>query len=307
MGLVGVLVLAVAVAFGLRQLRSGPDIGRLVYATQTEVVVRDLASGERHRLAGLPRDTLQAWPDAEGRWLGYLQRTGALWMLDLDSGARWRVADRLTVGQGWTPDGRFLAAELDSDRDLVAIDPGDRGTDLLIERFAGGQPAWLDDGRFATAIGDDLVLVRTEGPEADKLGDDLIPLAASPDGRDLLVSDSTRKDPRLVIATLEGDEIAGRRTVFNGQAYRAAVSGQGFVAFSGRDAANTGGTWVLESRTRRPRRVARGQAEQIAWSSDGSSLVLLIDGKVTAVDLRDDRTIRMSPGTDHVISIAVVP
>ncbi len=299
------LLLAVAIAFGLRQFRGGPDLGRLLYATQSGVFVRDLATGERSRLATLPRDTLEAWPDAEGRWLGYLQRTGALWMLDLESGARWRVADKLTVGEGWTPDGRFLAAELFSDRDLVAIDPGDRGTDLLVERFSGGQPAWLDEDRFVTAIGDDLVLVRVEGPKATKLGDDLVPIAASPDGLELLVLDT--KAERLLIASLEGDEITGRREVFDGRVEQAAVSRQGFVAFSGRDANDSPGTWVIESRTKPLRRVARARAEEIAWSADGASLILLIDGKVTAVDLRDDRTLRLSPSDSRVISIAVVP
>lgn len=305
-GLVAIVILAAAAAFGLRQLRSGPDLGRLVYATQTGVFSRDLVSGERRRLATLPRGTLEVWPDAEGRWVGYLQRAGSLSLLDLESGATWRVADRLTVGQGWTPDGRFLAAEAFSDRDLVAIDPGDRGTDLLVERFTGGQPAWLDEGRFVTAIGDDLVLVRIEGPKADKLGDDLIPLAASPDGSEVLVFDAVG-EPRLLIATIEGGEIAGRRQVFRGLSNRAAVSRQGFVAFSGRDARNAGGTWVIESRAKPPRRVAQGQAEQIAWSADGSSLVLLINGKVTAIDLRDNRTVQLSPSDSHVISVAVVP
>ena len=304
-GLVLVLLIAVGVTLGVRQLRGAPSLGRLVYATRTEVFVRDLASGERRRLATLPRDTYQAWPSADGRWLGYLEHSGALSLLDLTSGARWRVADRLTAGQGWTPDGRFVAAERFSDRDLVAIDPGDRGTDLLVERFFGGQPAWLDAGRFVAAIDDDLVLVHLEGPRADKIGDDLIPLAASPDGRELLTLE-TKERPRLLVATLEGNRIEGRRVVFEGQVYRAASSRQGFVSFSGRDERGAGGTWVLESRTEAPRRVSRDQAEQIAWSEDGASLVLLIDGKVSAVDLRDDRTIRLVPGDAHVIAIAVV-
>jgi hypothetical protein len=307
-GLLLVALLAAGVALGLKQLRGGPDLGRLVYATQSSVFERELATGTQRRLAAIPRDTLDSWPDPGGRWLGYVQRRGDLWLLDLETGARWRVADQLTTGRGWTPDRRFVAAEIGSDRDLVAIDPGDRGTDLIVSRFAGGSLVWLDRDRFVTSIGDRLMLIRVSEPSAERLADDMWPLAVSPDGRELLVAEQPQgSDPRLAIASMDDDKLGAKRRVFRGIAYRAAVSRQGFVAFSGRDSSNDGGTWVLESRSKPPRRVSDEQAEQIAWSQDGTSLILLIDGKVSALDLRERRTIRVSPADAYVISIAVVP
>lgn len=306
-GLVLVTLLAAGVALGLKQLRGGPDLGRLVYATQGAVFERELATGAQRRLADIPRDTLDSWPDPGGRWLGYLQRRGALWLLDLETGARWRVADQLTTGRGWTPDRRFVAAELGSDRDLVAIDPGDGGTDLIVSRFGGGLLVWLDRDRFVTAIGDRLMLIHVSEPSTERLADDTWPLAASPDGKELLVAVKPESaKPRVAIASLDGDKLGARRVMFEGLAHRAAVSRQGFVAFSGRDSSNDGGTWVIESRSKPPRRVSGEQAEQIAWSQDGTSLILLINGEVSALDLRERRTIGVSPADAHVISIAVV-
>lgn len=298
------------VAYGLSRFRSGPELGRVIYASERGVFLRDLATGAERRLTDLPKDTLDAWPSPDGRWLAYLRRGGDLWLVALESDRRWRVSERLSTALGWSPDGRLVAAELLSDRDLVAIDPESRGSDLLVTRYAGGRIEWRGDGDFLTAIANDIVSIRTSGdkPSAAKVVDDAWPLAISPDGSELLfVAQPEKAKPRVVVGDLDGNEISAKRTVFEGLAHRAAVSPQGFVAFSGRDRSNAGGTWVLEARGRKPRRIARGHAESIDWSREGSSLVYVINGTLYGRDLRDDRTIRFSRRGDYVKAFGVVP
>jgi len=312
---VGILLVALVgagVAWGLSRLRGGPAPGRVVYASERGVFVRELATGEQRQEADLPDDTLDAWPDPSGRWLAYLRRRGDLWMLDLDSGARWQLSERASDGTGWAPDRRFVAAEVADDRDLVAVDPAGRGTDLLMSGFPGSRIVWIADERFLSATSTQMVTIDLTGdrPSLEALLDDAWPLAISPDGRQLLyVVDPEGRAPRVVIAELadEGQRLGPKRTVFQGIAYRAAVGPQGFVAFSGRDRSNEGGTWVLRGRSRSPRRVTRGQAETIAFSRDGGSLLYIVNGTLYARDLRDDRTIRLSPRGNYVKAFAVVP
>lgn len=312
---VGILLVALVgagVAWGLSRLRGGPDPGRVVFASEDGVFVRELASGMLQRRAALPGDTLDAWPDPAGRWLAYLRRRGDLWMLDLESGSRWQISDRLSVGigTGWSPDGRFVAGEVADDRDLVAIDPGDRGTKLLTSGLPVSRIVWIDKDRFVAATERHLVVVRLGGdrPSLDNLLDGAWPLAVSPDGGELLyVGDPEGKGSRVVIGELVADRVGAKRTVFHGIAYRAAVSPQGFVAFSGRERSNAGGTWVLEARSRPPRRVTGAQAESIAFSRDGSSLLYVVNGALYARDLRDERTVRLSRRGTYVKAFAVVP
>lgn len=309
-GLLLVALVGAGVAFGLSRLSSGPALGRVVYASERGVFVRDLASGAEERRAGLPSETLDAWPSPDGHWLAYLRRAGDLWLLDLDSNLRWRISERLSTGLGWSPDRRLVAGELLADRDLVAIDPERRGTDLLVSGYTGGRMVWRDDDEFFTAIGDDTVRIRTseQRPTVRKVVDDAWPLAISPDGKQLLYAASPEgSKPMLVVGDLEGDELSAKRTAFRGIVYRAAVSRQGFVAFSGREPSNAGGTWVLESAGRRPRRVSRQQAETISWSLDGSAVLYSIDGALYARDLREDRTVRLSRRGHYVKAFAVVP
>lgn len=311
-GLLLVALVGAGIAFGLSRLRSGPDPGRVVYATEDGVFVRELATAEQRQEADLPDDTLNAWPDPGGRWLAYLRRRGDLWMLDLESGTRWQISERLSVGigSGWSPEGRFVAGEVADDYDLVAIDPGSRGTELLTSELPLFRIVWIDTDRFVAATARRLVVVDVadERPSVDNLVDNAWPLAVSPDGSELLyVSDPEGKGSSVTIADLETDGLGAKRTVFNGIAYRAAASPQGFVAFSGRDRSNAGGTWVLESRTRRPRRVTGDQAESMAFSRDGGSLLYVVDGKLYARDLRDDRSVRLSRHGTYVKAFAVVP
>jgi hypothetical protein len=231
-------------------------------------------------------------------------------MLDLDSRTRWQISDRASDGTGWSPDGRFVAAELADDRDVVAVDPTDRGSDLLMSGFPGSRIVWVTDERLLSATNTQMVTIDLAGerPSADALVDDAWPLAVSPDAEELLyVADPGGEASKVVIAELYEKGLGPKRTVFQGMAYRAAVSPQGFVAFSGRDRSNGGGTWVLESRSRPPRRITSGQAESIAFSRDGGSLLYVVNGTLYARDLREDRTIRLSPRGAHVKSFAVVP
>lgn len=303
-------VVGAGIAWVLGRIRGGPDPGRIVVASYDGVYVRELASGDQDDKADLPDDTLDAWPDASGRWLAYLRRRGDLWMLDLDSGTRWQISERASDGTGWAPDGRFVAAELADDRDLVAVDPQHRGADLLVSGLPRSRIVWVTDQRFLSATKTQMVAVDLAGarPSVTKLLDDAWPLAISPDGRQLLhVVDPGGTASSVVIAELDGERLGPRRTVFRGVAYRAAVSRQGFVAFSGRDRSKGEGTWVLQSQSRPPRRVAEDQAESIAFTRDGRSLLYVVDGTLYARDLRDGRTIRLSDKGTHVKAFAVVP
>jgi hypothetical protein len=309
---VGLLLVAVAgagAAFGLGRLRGGPDSGRVIYANERGVFVRELATAKQERLTTVPKDTLSVWPDPTGRWMAYLRRDGDLWMIDLDSGDRWRISERLSVGLGWSPDGRFVAGELLSDRDLVAVDPGSRGNRLLVSKYSGGRIVWRDRDHFFTVIGKDFVSIQLSGrrPLASKVADDAVPLAVSPEGAEVLYMigpEGTR--PRLAIARLNGNRPIGRRIVFDGWAKLAASSPQGFLAFSARDRSDRNGTWVLDATTKPARRVTAA-AEQLAWSRDGSSLVYLVNGSLFARDLADGRSRRLSAHGTYVKGFAVVP
>ncbi len=307
-GLLLVALVAAGAAFGLGRLRGGSDPGRVVYANERGVFVRELTTGKQERIGTLPKDTLDVWPDPTGRWLAYLRRDGGLWMLDLESGERWAISERLSVGLDWSPDGRFVAGELLSDRDLVAIDPGTRGNDLLVSMYSGGRMIWRDRDHFLTVIGKDLVSIRLSGsrPLASKVADDAWPLAFSPEGAEVLyLIDPEGAKPRIAIARLQGDHLSARRIVFDGWANLAAASRQGFV-FSARDRSDKTGTWVRNSRSKPPRRVAAA-AEELAWSRDGSALVYVVNGSLYAHDLPDGRSHRLSPHGTYVKGFAVVP
>jgi hypothetical protein len=290
-----VALVGAGVAYGAGRLRPGPDAGRVVYATDTGVFVRELATGAQRRVLTLPSGTLGVWPSPDGRWLAYLRRSGELWLAGVDDGRRWRVSERSAAVFGWSPDIRLVALELQGQGRLVAVDPGGRGSRVLASGYRGGAPVWLDAGTFAAALGRDTILVRTRGDRtsARRLLEDAWPLAAAPGGGELLVlRGPERRRSRVVVADVDGERVAGTRAVFEGKASRAAVSRQGFVAFSGRDRSDAAGVWVLES-GESVRRVARAEAGALAWSVDGSSVLYEVDGVLYARDVREERTVRL--------------
>lgn len=303
-GLVLVAIVAGGAAYGLGRLRGDPGPGRVVYANERGVFVGDLAGGKQKRIGSIERDTLAAWPDPTGRWMAYLRRDRGLWMRDLESGNRWQISERLSVGLGWSPDGKFVAGDFLSDRDLVAVDPGNRGNDLLVSKYTGGLPIWRDRDHFLTAIGRDFVSIRLSGrrPLASKLAANAWPLAVSPDGAEVLyLMDPQGSKPRVAVGKLNGDRLTDRRVVFDGLAQTAASSPQGFVAFSTRDA-----TLVLESSSKPARRVTEA-AEQLTWSRDGSSLAYVVEGVLFVRDLGEGRSRRLSARGTYVKGFAVVP
>jgi hypothetical protein len=308
-GLVAIAVVAAAAAFGLGRLRAGPSLGRVVYASDHAVYERDLRSQAVRKLAALPSDTLEASSSVDGRWLAYIRRKGDLWLLDLDAGRRFKLSARLTAVLGWTPSGRLVAHELFAERDLVAVEPADRRPHLLLHGFPGGRIVWLGNDRFLWSGSGDLTLVTVgRRPSYRKILDDARVVAVSADGKDVLyvVRPSGRR-PEVAVAANEGRTLKPRGIVFRGLAYRAAVSPQGFVALSGRDSEGRPGTWVLEGGRRAPRKVLDAQGESLAWSQDGSALLYLVDGAIFARDLRDGRTVRLTPHDRHVKAFAVVP
>ena len=304
-GLVLVALVGAGLAFGLSRLRGGQDPGRVVYATDRGVFVRELASGSTRSAASLPRNTIGAWPDAAGRWLAYLRETGDLWLLDLESKNRWRISERLTVGLGWSPDGRFVAGEFSPAGDLVAIDPEGRGPDLLVSGFRGGTVVWRDDDRFLTSMRH-MYEIRVSGdrPLAKKLADDAWPVAVSPDGAEVLYSSPLNAEGRLFVAHLGRAGIEDKRTVHEGISYVGATSPEGVVAFS-----DLNGTWVLRGGSRPPLLLSRDRAALLGWSRDGAS-VLYIDiakSSLYARELSESRTIRLSPAGADVKGFSVVP
>lgn len=307
-GLVAIMIIAAGVVFGLGRLRSEPGLGRLVYASDAGVYVRDLRSEAVRMLAALPSDTLDASPSPDGRWLAYIRRKGDLWLLNLAEDRRWKLSERLTAALGWTPDGRLVAHELLADRDLVAVDPEGRSPQLLLRGFPGGRILWVREDEFLWSGRGDVTLVRVgTSSSSRKLVDDAWALAVSPDTRDVLyVIGPQGRRPVVAVGANDPDELKPRGVVFRGLADRAAVSPQGFVALSGRDREGNSGTWVLEGGRRTPRKVLDAQAEYLGWSQDGSALLYLVDGAVFAHDLRDERTIRVTPRGRDVKVFAVV-
>lgn len=291
-GLVLVTVVGAGLVFGASKLRPAAGPGRLVVAAAGAVYVHDLAAGRAERRASLPEDAEDVVPSGGGRFVAYALRGGALWLLDLDDEARWQVSERATRVLGWTPDGRVVALEGTADRDLVVVDPEGRRTQQIAGRFEGTSVLWRDDDRFVAATPTHMVDVRIgeRGLDVRALAPRARPLAVAPGGDEVLYVSEDRS-PRVRIGTLQEAELTASRTVFEGRATRAAVSPQGLVAFTGRDRDGRTGTWIVQSRTAPPRRINDAQAEQLAWTPDGSALVVLSDGALVAHEVRDGRRV----------------
>lgn len=304
---VGILLVAVigaAAAYGLGRLRGEPDPGRLIYADRENVFVRELDSGEVRTLAALPKKPSYVQPSPDGRWLAYIGREFDLGMIDLESGRRWTEAEGGVVPFGWSPDARLFVKDVGSGK-LVAVDP-DGAKRVIADRFRGFPPVWIDPERFLTWLDGDLMLVRTSGDDTSvsKLADSAIPLAASPDGKEIVYG-SASGTARVTIARLTGDRLASKRIVFRSAADRAMVSPTGYIAIV--SDTDREGIWILRGGSMPARRVLDGRAGQVAWSRDGSALVYRQGGSLFARDIRDGRTVRLTPRGSHVFGFAVVP
>lgn len=275
-GLVIVLVGA-GVAMVLFRMGSDREGARLVYAATEGVFERDLVTGRDRKVTSLPRGVQAAMPSPDGRHVAYVLDEGEVWIVELErSGERFQVARRLTIPLGWSPDGRLVAGELLSDRDLVAIDP-DGGRDILMSGgyMSGAMPVWIDDSRFAIQDGEDsfvIVGVIVEGAEASDPIDGL-PLAASPQG-DLYVA----REGAVVTGRVTDHEIGDTERVFRHRAHLAAAGPDGTVAL-----ATKAGLFIVDAPGKSTRIVKR-RVDWVGWGPP-DTLLFASDGAAFAVDL----------------------
>jgi hypothetical protein len=307
--LVGITLIALVgagVAFAVAKTGGGPSAGRLVYASRQGVFVHELSSGRDERLATLPSDVVAAIPSPDGKWVAYSRGAGQVWLASLEQKRRFQVADRFVVPLGWSPDGRLLASELLSDKDLVAIDP-EKGPEVLASGLfpAISVPVWLDDHRVAIATSDKqfVILDTAAGRKTDPL--DGTPLAASPDGAELLIA---RADLVAVVKIVGGRPTAAR-LLFHGRAEHAAASERGFLAIAAKDADGNPGVWVFEGGSK-SRKVVSGTVSGIGWTTRGAVLLFERRGVVYAVERPGAPPKRLSrEGADvfPLLSFTIVP
>ena len=275
MGLVILTVAAVGLAYTFAKLRPAPDPGTLVYAGRQGVYANDLSgSGTGRKVADLPDDVEAAMPSPDGEHVAYVLGQGELWIATVGSEERFQVSQRFTFPLGWSPDGRFIAEELLSDRDLVAIDP-DGGRDVLLSggHLSGSQPVWIDEDRFAIAVDEDRFAIVDGTERGDPI--DGRPLAASPDGAELLVA----ADEKVVVGEVDGDAMTGIRELYGKAAAFAATSPGGFVAIATDEEVR-----VFEGGTK-SRRVVDRPVDWVGWTRRGAVLLYAYDGAAYALDL----------------------
>ncbi len=299
-GLVLVAVIAAALAYAFGAERGGPDPGRLVYAGKEGVFVRELETGDERKAGSLPTDVTLGAASDDGRWYSYVQKSGALWLLQLENNRRFEVSDAPAFPLGWSPDGKLVARELLDDRDIVLIDP-EGGSRVLWSRGSVEvrYPVWVDADRFF--MYDDkqeksLALVKLAGSDSSisYIGEGN-PLAASPDGAEILL----QREKSLVVAKLDGSRLSNERELFEGTIGSTAVSGQGHVAFTAKDNKGRGGVWVLQG-GRETRKVVSEAVSALDWSLDGSTIFYAKKGAVYALTLPDGDPKRVSDRKVHV-------
>jgi hypothetical protein len=309
-GLVLITLAGVLLAYALGKNRDSPDPGTLVYAGEQGVFVHDLSTGEDQRILRLPAKTIVAEVSPDGRFIAYAQDQGQLWMFDREKRDRYQIAERFVVPVGWTPDSKLVAREITGDGDLVTIDPsGERKVLLNVTSNTIGTPIWISETRFAIGdprAPDDAKLVSTTAAESPIVTSDFgVPLAASPDGAELLF----QKDHKVSVGKIGPDGVSDRRVIFRGDANVAATSKQGFVAIAGKDAKGTKGVWVLQGGTQ-TKLLARGAVPWLVWTRDGSTVVYERDGALYAITIGRKTSKRVSRrGVDvfPLLSFNVVP
>lgn len=271
---VGVLLVAgvgVGAAFFIGRSRGGPNAGTLVYATPAGVYTHDLETGRDERVATLPAGTVAAIPSPDGKWVAYSKDAGEVWLAALDHEQRYQVAEQLAIPLGWSPTGRLLVSELGDDRDLVSIVPdGDR--DVLAEGVYGGgaAPVWISDDRVAVSKGEgQFVIIDTSGEKPKQTQPILgTPMAASPDGEELLVS----RGDALTVSKIESEEPLGLRVIFEGTPNVAAASPQGYLAVAAKDKDGHNGVWLFHGGSDSSK-IVEGKVNGLAWTTEAAVLI----------------------------------
>lgn len=281
---VGILVVTLVgggVAFALAQARGGPAPGRLVYTTPAGVYTHDLKSGEDKRVATLPKGTAAAIPSPDGKWVAYSKGAGEVWLVELGGDKRYQIGERFVLPLGWSPDSRFVASELLSDKDLVLIDP-EAGKRRVIGSgtFPGvSVPVFIDEDRFAIATSpEEFVIVDTEKTARSGTFRGT-PLATSPDGAEILVA----REGAVLVMKVESDEPVAPRVIFEGNALSAAASPQGFLAVAAKDPKGRNGVWIFEG-GENSRQVVEGKVNGLGWSRAGAALIYERKGAIYALE-----------------------
>jgi len=297
-GIALVVVAAALVAFGFAKLQRHPSGEQLIYAGSGAIYRRDLATGVDTKIASIPKSTKLAEPSPDGKWVAYGNAQGAVWMFDVAGHRRYQIADQATVPVGWSPDSKLMVREIVGNTDLVLIDPngGRRGL-LNSPPLSMSLPVWISSTRFA--VGDlndvnDSLLVDTKASERPDVKANFgIPLAASPDGKQLIYGiHGALHDGRI---TSSG--VTGGRVLFKGTATVVATSPQGFVAFAAKD-----GVYVLETSTT-IKRIVTGQADWLVFSSDGTTILYAKGGAIYAQNVRHGRAKRVSKRGVNVLTL----
>ena len=281
-GVVLIAAIGVGAAFFIGRSRGGPKAGTLVYATPVGVYTHDLTTGRDERVVTLPEGTVGAIPSPDGKWVAYSKDAGEVWLAALDHDQRYQIADQLAIPLGWSPDGRILVSELGDDRDLVAVVPDGERTVLADGVYGGGAaPVWIGDDRVAIAKGaEQFVIIDTSGPKPKQtLPIAGTPLAASPDGEEILVS----RGDALTVSKIESDEPLGLRVIFEGTPNVAAASPEGYLAVAAKDKDGHNGVWIFQGGSDSSK-VVEGKVNGLAWTTKGAVLLYERKGVVYALE-----------------------
>jgi hypothetical protein len=282
LGLLLVTVVGAVAAFLIARSGGGPKPGTLVYATPVGVYTHDLETGRDERVVTLPEGTVAAIPSPDGKWVAYGKDAGEVWLAALDHDQRYQIADQLAIPLGWSPDGRLLVSELGDDHDLVAVVP-DGAREVIADGVYGGgtAPVWISDDRVAIAKGEGQFVIIDVSESRPKETAPILgtPLAASPDGEELLVS----RGDALTVSKIESDEPLGLRVIFEGAPNVAAASPQGYLAVSAKDKDGHNGVWIFQGGTDSTK-VVEGTVNALTWTSEGAVLIYERKGVVYALE-----------------------
>lgn len=278
-GIVVVTVLAAAAAFGVSRLRGPADAGRLVYVSDRGLVERELASGNERVVAQWPQGAVD--PRLSADRLAYQAPDASVVVVELSTGRTETVAPDGRPA-AWNTDGTMLAIERSTERarSTLVADVGGRLTEIVPGGLGGpdGDPVWLSPDRFAVRLLDRdggggalFVIALSEGvPSTLHQIPGAEPLAASPDGAELLYAPVDGGE----LQVLRTADLSSRPTGLRGVFSAAAVNRDGVVAVTGQTE-DGAGLWVLTAADERPFEAASLEASAVTWSADGSHVLYL--------------------------------